>query len=76
MFESRRESWIVVCSDFSLFDGVDVSVSFDKLFKKLVIGRMMLSEFVVDNDCWVEIAWVLEATVALNEKLSFKLSLE
>ena len=73
MFESRRESWIIVYSNFSLFDGV--TVSFDKLLKELIIGRMMSSEFVVENDGRVEIAWVFETIVALNEKLSFKLSL-
>ena len=76
MFESRREGWIVVSSNFTLFDGVDVSVSFDKLLKKLIIGWMMLSEFVVDNDCWDEIAWIFERAIALDEELTFKLSLE
>ena len=76
VFVSRRESWIIFGSNFSLFDGVDVTISLNELFEKLINCWVVPSDFVVENDRRVEIAWVLETTVALNEKLSFKLSFE
>ena len=76
MFVSQRESWIIFDANFSLFDGVDVTISLNELFEKLIVCWVVPSDFVVENDRRVEIAWVLETTVALNEKLSFKLLLE
>ena len=76
VLECRRKSWVVICANFSLFHSIDVSVLFDKLFEKLVVGWVVSSDFVVENHRRVEIAWILEPIVALYEELTLELSLE
>ena len=76
VFVSRRESWIIFGSNFSLFDGVDVTISLNELFEKLIICWMVPSDFVVENDRRVEIAGIFERAVALNEELTLQLAFE
>ena len=76
VLECRRKSWVVIRSNFSLFHSVDVAISLNELFEKLIVRWVVPSDFVVEDNSWVEIAGVFERAVALDEELTLELSFE
>ena len=76
VLECGRKSWIVICANFSLFHSVDVAISLNELFEKLIVGWVVSSEIVVENNSWIEVAGIFERAIALYEELTLELSFE
>ena len=53
-----------------------MAISLNELFEKLIVRWVVPSDFVVEDNSWIEIAWVFERAVALDEKLTLELSFE
>ena len=48
----------------------------NELFEKLIVGWVVSSEIVVENNSWIEVAGIFERAVALDKKLTLELSFE
>ena len=53
-----------------------MAISLNELFEKLIVRWVVPSDFVVEDNSWVEVAGIFERVVALNEELTLQLAFE